>query len=92
MGAVVNGIDFVGGVLEKLTDGNGNALGDIRLDRTKINGSLRWSIVETEFNHVTGELRGSVFTKEQVLLYLIKNKENFSDAQYREMARLLDIN
>jgi hypothetical protein len=91
IGATINTIDLAGGILEHLTDGNGNMLGDIRLQRTKVNGVTSWSIIETSLNHISGELKGNIYTKEQALLFLTTNKENFTDDQYREIARLLDI-
>jgi RHS repeat-associated protein len=83
---------LAGSMIENMTDNRGHKLGDIRLDYTKSGGSLtEWSIIETEFNHLKGELRDRRFTEEQAQAFLLSNKDRFTNEQYREISTKLGL-
>jgi RHS repeat-associated protein len=90
--AKMGGLGLANSMLENLTDGRGHMLGDIRLECTKSDGRLTsWSIIETVFDPLSGNLKDDFYTKEQALEFLRKNNDRFSDKTYREICNKLGL-
>jgi RHS repeat-associated protein len=85
-------LSALGAIAENMTDGKGNKFGDIRLEYNTNGGRLTdWSIIETNYNHVSGKLEDRYLSLEEAQGYLLLNKDQINEKKYREIFNKLGL-
>lgn len=88
---LMDGVGLVGTVLENLTDGKGNKVGDIKLNIGRVNGSVNtWNIQRTMIG-LDGRPDTTIMKRDEANQYLIDNKQRLiENGVYADVEKSLD--